>query len=407
MTTAIFLACISFSEAWRPQYAVPRVQKRARMSMSLYDRSLNELLRNNEQNGKRLPNVEETLKVEAKKVKSKPYVAKSFANTVGKTPLVELTTITPKPNVKILLKCEFKNPGMSIKDRIAEYILDQAEQDEKIKPGGTVVVASSGNTAAAFAMLCSVRGYKCVAITNEKCSDEKVNAFRAYGAEVIVTKSGLPPDHPDHYQNIETRLVNENPGWFGVDQYDNPLNPEAYYCTIAPEIWEQSNRKATHFVAAASTGGTVSGIGKYLKEVNPGLQVICPDPYGSIFYEFWASQGRVLPPVGSFEVEGVGKDSIPGNLNCDLIDAMPRVEDRDAFAMCRRLSTSEGLLCGGSTGVNVFAAVELAKTLPDDEEFTIVCVAPDSGVKYLSKIYNDAWLEEKGLLPDHEDVVEE
>jgi len=247
----------------------------------------------------------------------------------------------------------------------------------------------------------------CVAITNEKCSDEKVNAFRAYGAEVIVTKSGLPPDHPDHYQNIETRLVAENPGWFGVDQYNNPLNPEAYYFTIAPEIWEQSNRKATHFIAAASTGGTVSGIGKYLKEVNPDLQVICPDPYGSIFYEYWASQGRVVPPCGSFEVEGVGKDSIPDNLDCGLIDAMPRVRDKDAFAMCRRLSTAEGLLCGGSTGVNVHAAVELAKTLPDDEEFTIVCVAPDSGVKYLSKIYNDVWLTEKGLMPDQEDAEED
>ena len=240
-------------------------------------------------------------------VKANP--AKSFTKTVGNTRLVELSTITPREDVRILLKCEFQNPGLSIKDRIAEHILNEAEESGKIKAGGTVVTASSGNTAAAFAMLCSVRGYHCVAITNEKCSDEKVNALKAYDAEIMVTRSGVPPDHPEHYQQIEDRLVSENPSWFGVNQYDNPMNPEAYYKTIAPEIWEQTNGKITHFVAAASTGGTVSGIGRFLKERSNGaVRVICPDPVGSIFRDYWRSGGT--PPTdsgSSFQVEGVGK----------------------------------------------------------------------------------------------------
>lgn len=329
---------------------------------------------------------------------------KRFSSTIGMTKLVELKTITPREDVRILLKCEFQNPGLSIKDRIAEHILNEAESTGALQPGGTVVTASSGNTAAAFAMLCSVRGYGCIAITNSKCSDEKVNALKAYGAEIIVTKSGVPPDHPEHYQMIEKRLVDENPTWFGVDQYDNPKNPEAYYRTIAPEIWDQTDGEITHFIAAASTGGTISGIGRYMKEMSGGdVQVICPDPVGSIFHDFWKSGGDAPKDSGeSFQVEGVGKDSIPANFDISLIDAMPQVSDRDAFAMCRKLSQQEGVLGGGSTGVNVHAAVELAKTLdlPKGKTATIVCIAPDSGVKYLSKIYNNKWLLEKGLIDE-------
>lgn len=335
--------------------------------------------------------------------KTVKYKPRSFANTIGNTALVELTTITPRPaQVKILLKCEFQNPGLSIKDRIAQHILDEAERSGDLKAGATVVAASSGNTAAAFAMLCSVRGYPMVAITNTKCSDEKVNALKAYGAQIVVTKSGVPPDHPEHYQQIEDRLVRENPSWFGVNQYDNPMNPEAYYKTIAPEIWEQTSGEVTHFIAAASTGGTVSGIGRYLKDQSNGrVQVLCPDPVGSIFHEHWKSGGEPPKDCGeSFQVEGVGKDSIPANLDIGIIDDMPQVTDKDAFKMCRMLSEQEGLMCGGSTGVNVHAAVELAKTLDlkGDEKATIVCIAPDSGVKYLSKVYNREWLLEKGFV---------
>lgn len=337
---------------------------------------------------------------EKKTIFREPDNIQPFPSTIGNTKMVELKTITPRKDVKILLKCEFQNPGLSIKDRIAEHILNEAERTGKLKPGGTVVTASSGNTAAAFSMLCSVRGYKCVIITNTKCSEEKVNALKAYGAEIIVTRSDAPADHPDHYQNIETRLVAENPTWFGVDQYNNPKNPEAYYRTIAPEIWEQTNGQITHFVAAASTGGTVSGIGKYLKEKSNGrVKVICPDPVGSIFYDWWKSGGTVLKEKGSFQVEGVGKDSIPDNFDIGIIDDMPQVSDRDAFSMCHKLSKQEAVLAGGSTGVNVHAAVEIAKTLevPEGDVAVIVCIAPDSGIKYLSKIYNEEWLASKGL----------
>jgi len=199
-------------------------------------------------------------------------------------------------------------------------------------------------------MLCAARGYKCVAITNTKCSKEKVDALKAYGATAIVTKAGVPPDHPEHYQNVEKRLCEENEGWFGVNQYGNPLNPDAYYHTIAPEIWEQSEGEVTHFFAAASTGGTVSGIGRYLKEQNPDLTVVCPDPVGSIFNEYYTK--GTTEHGKSFEVEGVGKDNIPSILNFDIIDAMPLVTDKEAFAMCHKLSEQEGLVCGGSTGLN-------------------------------------------------------
>uniref|UniRef100_A0A7S2CK18 cystathionine beta-synthase n=1 Tax=Octactis speculum TaxID=3111310 RepID=A0A7S2CK18_9STRA len=324
-----------------------------------------------------------------------------FVSNIGATPLVELTSLATlnnlRPDVKIFLKCEFMNPGNSIKDRIAEHILNEAERTGKIQPGGTVVAASSGNTAAAFAMLCAARGYKAVVITNTKCSDEKVAALTAYGAKAIVTRAGVPPDHPEHYQNVEDRLVAENPGWFGVNQYDNPLNPEAYYHTLAPEIWAQSEGKVTHFFAAASTGGTITGIGTYLKEkTNGAVRVISPDPVGSIFSNFWET-GEV-GPCKSFEVEGVGKDSIPKAMNFDIIDEMPSYTDKESFQMCRLLAAKEGLVCGGSTGLNVHAALEVAKTL--DGPATLVCVAPDSGIKYLSKIYNDTWMASNGFSSD-------
>ena len=218
-----------------------------------------------------------------------------FVKEIGNTPLVDLSKLSPNPNVKIYGKCEFMNPGLSIKDRIAKHILDVAEKSGQLKPGGTVVAASSGNTAAAISMMCAIRGYRAIVITNEKCSKEKVDCLYAYGAEVIVTPSGVPADHPEHYQNVEKRLCEENPDYYGVNQYDNPLNPEAYYLSLAPEIWETGQEvKITHFVAAGSTGGTISGVSKYLKEQNSNVKCVCPDPYGSIFYEYWKN-GKDCP----------------------------------------------------------------------------------------------------------------
>ena len=242
-------------------------------------------------------------------------------------------------------------------------------------------------------MFSAMRGYRCILITNKKTSTEKVQQLHAYGADVIVTASGVPIDSPEHYQNVEKRLCEENPTWLGLNQYDNPLNPEAYYNTLGPEIWQQTNGQVTHFVAAGSTGGTVSGTARYLKEMNPNVQVIMPDPHGSIFYEKWAHNADV--PPGKFEVEGVGKDSIPLALNLTCVDTMPRFSDAQAFGMCRTIAKKIGMMVGGSAGGNVHCAIELAKTLKGPA--TVVAILCDSGTKYLSKIFNDEWLSSKGI----------
>jgi len=313
---------------------------------------------------------------------------------IGNTRLVEIPNLSSNPDVKIFVKCEFENPGKSIKDRIALHIVTEAERSGQLTKGGTVVAASSGNTGAAIALICKARGYNAKVITNTKCSQEKVDALKRYGAEAIVTRSGIPADHPEHYQNLEISMVEENPSYFGVNQYDNLLNPEAYYRTLGPEIYEQTGGKVTHLFAAASTGGTVSGIGRYLKEQNPDVKVVCADPIGSIFHEYWDS-GNLIQPT-SFEVEGVGKDSIPGAMDFSLIDEMPQYHDRDAFKMCRWLYETTGLLVGGSTGLNVLAAAEMADKI--EGPATMVCIAPDAGEKYLSKIFNEGWLKEKSLI---------
>merc|ERR1711871_948054 len=259
---------------------------------------------------------------------------------VGNTPVIDLAPLLPEgalaPGVRVLGKCEFTNPSGSIKDRIVQHILNDAERSGKIKPGDTIVAASSGNTAASLAMFCAIRGYKCILITNKKTSQEKLDQLFAYGAETIVTPSGVPADSPEHYQNVETRLCEENSSYFGLNQYDNPLNPDAYFRTLGPEIWNDTQGQVTHFVAAGSTGGTLSGTGKFLKMMNPNLKAIMPDPHGSIFYDMWANQKLV--PVGKFEVEGVGKDSIPLALDMGIIDAMPRFSDAEAFQTCRKMA---------------------------------------------------------------------
>ena len=313
-----------------------------------------------------------------------------FSTRVGDTPLVEVPS--PNPLVKIFAKAEFMNPTGSIKDRIALHILNTAEKEGKVKEGTTIVAASSGNTGSAIAMACSVRGLKCKIFTNTKCSEEKVNAVRAYGGEIVVGKSGMAADHPEHYQNLAIAAAAE-PNSFDVDQYDNLANPEAYYLSIAPEIWNQTNGEVTHFVAAGSTGGTISGIGKYLKEKNPNMEVILADPHGSCFSDYY--KDGTHNGATSFLVEGVGKDSIPGAMNFDVVDYAIQISDAQAVKVCHELSQNEGMLVGGSSGLNVAAAQEIALTLT--KPATIVTVLPDTGLKYLSKYYNAEWLESQGL----------
>lgn len=316
-----------------------------------------------------------------------------FLEQIGNTPLVDLSYLSANPEVKIYAKCEFMNPTMSIKDRIAKHIIADAEESGQLKPGDTIVAATSGNTGASIAMFASMKGYKPVIITNQKTSQEKQDIMKAYGAELIVGPAGVPSDSPDHYMNMASRMAEEN-GWYDVDQYNNLKNPEAYYKTLGPEIWAQTDQKVTHFVAAGSTGGTISGVGKYLKEVSDNkCKIVLADPHGSIFYDFW--KDGVLSQPKSFLVEGVGKDSIPGAMDMSLVDDMVQVSDKESFHMCRKLSKEQGMLIGGSAGLNLSGAVQLSGKIEKGVIVTILC---DSGAKYLSKIFNDEWMASKKLL---------
>ena len=317
---------------------------------------------------------------------------------IGGTPLIDLSQYSLNPKVKIMAKCEYLNPSGSIKDRIAQHIIAQAESSGQLKPGMTVVAATSGNTGAAIAMASALRGYNYIVITNKKTSKEKIDAMKAYGGEVQVSPSGVAPDHPDHYQNIENRLVAENPGtYYGVDQYNNPYNTEAYEVTLGPEIWHQTSGEVTHFIAGGSTGGTVSGTGRYLKSQNDKVRVVMADPHGSVFWDHIVNEVPAddVKVSKSWEMEGVGKDSIPGAFDINVIDGIVRGNDEDAFAMCREVAANDGLLLGGSAGLNLHAARVLSGEVEDGA--VIVTVFPDNGVKYLSKIFNDSWLESKGL----------
>lgn len=321
---------------------------------------------------------------------------RSILQAIGNTPLLKLEKIIPNKLVTLLVKCEFANPSGSVKDRIVDYIITDAEQKGLLKPGGTIVENTSGNTGAAIALLAAVKGYRAILTMPDKVSIEKQNTLRAYGAEIVVTPTTAAPDSPEHYVNVAKRIAAETPNSFRLDQYDNPKNPEAHYVTTAPEIWQQTQGKVDIFIASGSTGGTVSGIGRFLKEKNPAIKVMMPDPMGSIYYEYFKT-GKI-PQGGNcnYLVEGVGEDHIAKALDFSVLDEIIPFTDKDAFLMARRLSTEEGLLVGGSSGANVWAALKLAAELT--EPATIVTILPDSGIKYLSKIYNDAWMKKHHLL---------
>ena len=326
------------------------------------------------------------------------------AAIIGNTPMLDLSRLSKTPGVKILAKAEYLNPSGSIKDRIAQHIIDCAERDGKIKPGDTLVASTSGNTGAAVACIAAIRGYGYIAITNAKCSQEKRDSMAAYGGRLIVAKDGLPADHPEHYVNLEATLCARHDDYFPVNQYENPDNPDAYYRTLGPEIWRQTSGRVTHFIAGGSTGGTVSGTGKFLKEKSRGrVKVLMPDPVGSVMYgAYHAGEGKPIErgvlAAGKYAVEGVGKDSVPGTMNFGVVDAMLSVTDKQCFDMCLRMSREEGLLTGGSSGLNVHAAVELSGRCAPGA--VIVVVLPDSGIKYLSKIYSPEWRRSKGFEED-------
>jgi cystathionine beta-synthase len=319
----------------------------------------------------------------------------NLIETIGNTPLVELFSIQTNPNVTLLAKLEFLNPSGSIKDRIVRFIIEEAELNGKLTRGSTIVENTSGNTGAAVAMIASIKGYHAILTMPDKVSIEKQNALRAYGAEVVICPTGVRPDSPEHYVNKAKQLAAEIPGAFRLDQYDNPLNPQAHYRTTGPEIWQQCSGSIDIFVASGSTGGTVSGCGRYLKEKKKSLQVVMPDPFGSIYYDYFRT-GKI-PQGGScnYHVEGIGEDHIAKAMDFSIIDRMLQFTDQEAFGMARQLAEKEGLLVGGSAGANVWAALELAKEIT--KPTTIVTVIPDGGIKYLSKIYNDHWLEQANI----------
>ena len=312
----------------------------------------------------------------------------SLLDAIGHTPLLRMANVGRDLSCPLLGKLEMLNPGGSVKDRIGLRMIEQAERDGHLKPGGTIVEPTSGNTGVGLAIAAALKGYRCVFTMPDKMSIEKVSLLRAYGAEVVITPTAVAPESPESYYSVADRLTREIPGAYQPNQYHNHRNPDSHYETTGPEIWEQTDGKITHFVVSVGTGGTITGAGHYLKEQNPDIVVVGADPEGSIF----TSGGEVAP----YLVEGIGKDSWPDTLDRDVIDRWVTVSDRDSFLTARRITKEEGLLAGGSCGTAVWAALEVGSELgPDD---LMVVVLPDSGKNYLSKLYNESWMLEHGFL---------
>lgn len=321
-----------------------------------------------------------------------PY-ANSILQCIGHTPLVRLNKVASPQGATVLVKCEFMNPSGSIKDRMALYIVEAAERSGALKPGGIIIENTSGNTGLALAMISAVKGYRCIFTMPDKMSSEKINMLKAFGAEVIVTPTDVPGDSPEHYVNKAKQLAQEIPNAFYVNQYHNQDNILAHYHSTGPEIWTQTNGKIDAFVAGAGTGGTVSGVGKFLKEQNKNIKIIGVDPIGSVHYDYFYSQRLIEPKV--YFVEGIGEDILCGALDFSVIDEMYQTNDNDTFHMARRLVKEEGLFCGGSSGAIVSIACNVAAKLKPDQ--TVVTVLTDSGTRYISKFLNDDWMQQHGF----------
>jgi cystathionine beta-synthase len=311
----------------------------------------------------------------------------SILDVIGHTPVVRLSRFGADVAPSLIAKLEQFNPGGSIKDRVAVSLIEAAERDGLLRPGSTLVEPTSGNTGTGLAIAARLKGYRVIAVMPDKMSREKIDILRAYGAEVVVAPTDVPPDSPESYYRVADRLAAEIPGAYQPNQYANEANPETHYRSTGPELWEQTEGAITHFVAGVGTGGTISGIGRYLKEQNPAIQVIGADPVGSIY-----SGGPVKP----YLVEGVGEDFWPSTYDPSVVDRYVTVSDRDSFLATRRLAQTEAILAGGSGGTALHAALEVARELGEDA--IVAVILPDGGRSYLSKIFNDAWMTEHGFL---------
>ena len=315
--------------------------------------------------------------------------------TIGWTPLIRLGRVGAGVRTPVYGKAEYANPGGSVKDRIGLAIIEDAERKGELKPGGTIVEGTSGNTGVGLAIAAALKGYHCIFTMPDKMSQEKVRLLKAYGAEVVITPTAVPPDHPENYVMKAKQIVKDTPGAVLANQFYNPVNPEAHYQTTGPEIWEQTKGKVTHFVAGAGTGGTVSGAGKFLKEKNPKIRVIAGDPVGSLYTGY--SRTKQMGEGAPYKVEGIGGDKIPTTILFEHIDEFRQVPDREAMAMARRLAREEGMLVGGSAGLNVALALQIAREV-DDPKACVVTILADTGERYLSKVFNDEWMQENQLL---------
>src|SRR5881394_2721973 len=318
----------------------------------------------------------------------------SVLELIGNTPLIKINRLNKELKPLILAKMENLNPGFSVKDRIGISMINAAEREGKLKPGGTIVEATSGNTGIGLAIAAAVKGYKCIFVMTEKASLEKSRYLRALGADVVITPVSAKPGTPDHYVSTARRIAAETRNSFYPDQYSHPANPEAHYRTTGPELWEQTEGKITHFVSGIGTGGTISGTGRFLKEKNPDIRIIGADPFGSI-YKTYKDTGKV-PETTPYLVEGIGQEVLPANAHMQYVDEVMNISDRDSFEAARQLGRVEGIFCGGSSGTNCAAALRLARDL--DDSAVIVFVVCDTGEHYLSKFHSDEWMKEKRLL---------
>ncbi|HXT02048.1 MAG TPA: pyridoxal-phosphate dependent enzyme [Elusimicrobiota bacterium] len=314
----------------------------------------------------------------------------NILEAIGNTPMIRLNRMAKGLKPRIYVKAEYMNPGGSVKDRIGVAMIDEAERKGLLKPGGTIVEGTSGNTGIGLALVAALRGYKLIFTITDKQSREKINLLKALGAEVIVCPTNVEPEDPRSYYSVADKLTKEVPGAFHPNQYENPENPKAHYRTTGPEIWRDSEGKITHFVAGMGTGGTISGVAKYLKEQNPKIKVLGADPVGSLYFEKikYNRIGEAKPYV----VEGIGEDIFPGTMDLKCVDDVMQVSDRDCFIATRRLAKLEGQMTGGSSGAAVWAGLEFAKRLTE-KDFMVILL-PDTGMRYLSKIYNDEWMRE-------------